>query len=160
MKQILSFALIVLVSLAACKKKNKEEDKPTTACNGKNFCMKVDGVQFSEDVKWRTINASRYRLIWELTQGTDYKNIEIDFYGNIATGTYTVKSGASSSGEAGFQYYIKEGGTVKDIQGQSGTVEITSVANDKLSGKFTLTANDGTNNIQITEGNFVDVPKQ
>lgn len=156
MKQVLSFAFIVLVALTACKKKDKDEDKKTTACNGKNFCMKVDGVEFSEDVKWKTITSTRYRLIWESGQGVNYKNVEIDFHGNIATGVYNVKPNNHASGDGAFQYFTN----AKNIQGQSGTLEITSVANDKLSGKFTVTANDGTNNVQITEGNFVDVPKQ
>lgn len=165
MKHVIFTALLsTLVLFAACKKKKDADPQPpATACNGKNFCMKVDGTQVSEDVQWTTISANRYRLVWDVTSGANYKNIEVDFYGPIATGVYTVEATPDPAGtlKGGFQYYINENGSNKNIQGQSGTIEIKSVSNNQLTGTFTIVASDGTNNnIQITEGNFVNVPKK
>ena len=75
------------------------------------------------------------------------------------TGSYTV-SANPSAGQAGFQYYVKDNAGTKNIQGQSGTVEVTSTANNTLTGTFTITATDDNGTTyQITEGNFVSVPQ-
>ncbi len=138
----------------ACK---KESDNPNSgACNGKNLCFKKDGTLISQDAKWIMIGTNRMRILWEETSAGSYKNIEIDMYGTAA-GTYAVKANPSAAGEAGFQYYTNPG---TNIAGESGEIKLTSMANDKLTGTFTVTAKDGAGNtVAITEGNFSAVPK-
>lgn len=155
----LSIILSALLLAASCKKDKTEDTKPTnnnntTACNGKTLCFKLDGTEESHDAKWKVLT-DRYRIYWEEGSGTTYKNIEMDVYAT-ATGTYQV-SANPSAGAAGFQYYFASG---KNIEGQSGTVEITNISGDKITGKFTITAKDGSGTTyQVTEGNFVNVPK-
>ncbi len=161
--RILLFLGLVVMTLGACSKSdddnNNNNNNNNGACNGKNLCFKVDGTQFSGDATWRELPGNRYRIIWEDTTG-GYKNVEIDFYGTLAVQTYQVVDSSHTSGEADFQYYNSDGNNT-NIEGVSGAMIITSVANDQISGSFTLTARSATsNNIQVTEGNFVNVPKQ
>jgi hypothetical protein len=154
---LLSGVLFAIATLSSCTKKDKDDNTnnnntTTTACNGKTLCFKMDGVEESHDAKWKVL-ADRYRIYWEEGSGTSYKNIELDIY-TTATGSYPVDANPSA-GKAAFQYYMAG----KNIEGTAGTVEITSIATDKITGKFTITAYEGTNKHEITEGNFVNVPK-
>jgi hypothetical protein len=116
----------------------------------------MDGTDVSKNATWKVISgtAPRNRIYWE---DNATGNIEIDVYGS-ATGTYNIKE-KPGTGEAGFQYLIKDASGSRNIQGVSGTIEVTSMANDKITGKFTVTASDGSKTYQITDGNFVNVPK-
>lgn len=158
---------LVVVFVFACKKNNttpsnnnnNNNNNNATACNGMNFCMKLDGTQMTKNATWKVINSTRNRVYWEEGSGNNYKNIELDVYGPT-TGSYSVVNANAASGQATFQYYINDNGNSKNIEGVSGTVEVTSVANDKISGTFTITAKDGNGTTyQVTEGNFVNVPK-
>ncbi len=157
---ITGISVICIFAMVACKKSNTTATTPTTtaACNGMNLCFKLDGTAESHNGTWKVLS-NRYRVYWEETSGSNYKNIELDIYGST-TGTYTISSSPSSAGQAGFQYYIKDGSTTKNIQGQSGTVELTSIGANDITGKFTVTAKDDAGKTyEITEGNFVAVPK-
>ncbi len=151
--------LLAITTSISCKKKDSTTTTTTpatTACNGKNFCMKLDGTLITHDATWKVLS-DRNCIYWEEGSGSTYKNIELDIYATT-TGTYPIDANPST-GKAGFQYYINDNGTTKNIQGQSGTIEITSMANDKITGKFTITATDNGITYQVTEGNFVNVPK-
>jgi len=160
MKTILctsALTLAVMLLAIGCKKDETTQATPSaqTACNGKNLCMKIDGKTLEQDAKWKTINSGRTRILWEEGSGTTYKNIELDIYGT-AKGTYTV-SANPTSGQAGFQYYENTG---MNLEGQSGTVEVTSTDNNTYTGTFTITTKDQNGNtVEITEGNFVKVPQ-
>jgi hypothetical protein len=162
MKKLSSLLTVIIVisifTVVACKKSSTTNPgtTPTTACNGKNLCFKMDGTDESHDAKWKVLS-DRYRIYWEESSGSDYSNIEIDMYGT-AVGKYTVAA-RPSAGQAGFQYYKKVGSTTKNIQGESGTIEITKIDGTKITGTFTVTAKDGSTTYQITEGNFVAVPQ-
>ena len=148
-------SLFMLLAFAACKK-DKNNNNNNTACNGKNLCFKMDGTLISEDATWSMINPTRLRILWQTNSGS-YRNIEIDLFGTSAT-TYPVAANPGT-GEAGFQYY--EQNPARTVLGESGNIVLTSTANDKLSGNFTITAKDQNNNVvNITDGSFVDVPKQ
>ncbi len=154
---LLSSAFVLMISLFSCKKNddnNPGNNNNNTACNGMNLCFKMDGTQESHNATWKVLS-NRNRIYWE-DAGTPYKNIEIDFYGTT-TGTYQI-SANPSSGQAGFQYFIG-GSNGKNIQGQSGTLEVTSINGTQISGTFTVTASDGSTTYQITDGNFVNVPQ-
>lgn len=145
--------------MVACKKASDPTTatSSTTACNGMNLCFKLDGTSESHNAAWKVLS-NRYRIYWEESSGTNYNNIEIDMYGTTV-GKYTVVANPSA-GQAGFQYYKKAGASEKNIQGQSGTVEITKIDGTKLTGTFTVTAKDaGATTYQVTEGNFVAVPQ-
>lgn len=157
---ITAIAVIAIFTTVACKKdKNTTTPSNTTstACNGMNLCFKMDGTSESHNATWKVLTG-RYRVYWEETSGSNYKNIELDIYGTT-TGSYTISSNPTA-GQAGFQYYIKDGSTTKNIQGQSGTVELTNIGTNDITGKFTITAKDDAGKTyEITEGNFVAVPK-
>jgi hypothetical protein len=160
LNKVFAIAALFLVLVAvSCKKDDDNNNNNTTACNGKNLCMKIDTMQVSENATWRVLTSGRRRISWETATGLPYKNIEIDIYDTVATsGTYTFAT-SPGAGQAGFQYY--EQSPLKNIQGTTGTLTLTSTANNQLSGTFSLTAKDQNNVVvTITEGNFVNVPKQ
>jgi hypothetical protein len=156
---ITTIAVIGIFSMIACKKDKTTtptNNTTTAACNGMNLCFKLDGISESHNSTWKILS-TRYRVYWEETSGSNYKNIELDIYGTT-TGTYNIVANPVA-GQAGFQYYI-DGSGEKNIQGQSGTVELTTVGGNDISGKFTVTAKDAAGKTyEITEGNFVAVPK-
>lgn len=158
---ITAIAVIITFSIVACKKKSTTttptNNTTTTACNGKNLCFKLDGTEQSHNGTWKVLS-NRYRVYWEETSGSNYKNIELDIYGTT-TGKYTVAANPTT-GQAGFQYYIKDGSGEKNIQGQSGTVELTGIGSNDITGKFAISAKDASGkSYEITEGNFIAVPK-
>jgi hypothetical protein len=158
-KITLTLFLLVCIAATSCKK-SSNSNSTNTACNGKNLCMKIDGTQLSEDAKWTVISSGRRRIFWETGTGAAYQNIELDMYDTVATtGTYTVSQNPVA-GQAGFQYYAPS--LSKNLAGTSGTVTLTSVANNMLTGSFVITAKDITTGAvsQVTEGNFVNVPKK
>jgi len=114
------------------------------------------------NAEWYQINATRYRILWEESIGADYKNVEIDLYGSLAEGTYTVSESASAPGEAAFQYYLNVGGSADDYSGVSGAINVTSVANNTISGNFTIdvTESFGGTSHSITNGNLDAIPQQ
>jgi hypothetical protein len=160
MKKLFYLALFFGLACAAVsckKKKNSNNNNVTpTACNGMNLCFKMNGTEESHNATWKVLS-NRYRIYWEEGSGNNYKNIELDMYGTT-TGTYSISSNPST-GQSGFQYFINDNGTSKNIQGQSGTVEITAINGTQITGKFTITASDGSTTYEITEGNFVAVPQ-
>ena len=158
-KTTLAVILIAVTVATGCKKSSNNNNTNNTACNGKSLCMKIDGVQFSEDAKWTVIPGGRRRILWENGTGAAYQNIEMDIYDTVSTtGSFTV-SDNPGAGQAGFQYYTQS--PLKNIQGVSGTVTLTSTANNMLTGTFVITAKDQTGStVQITDGNFVNVPKK
>ncbi len=152
-------AVMAVFSFVACKKKDSTTATPatTTACDGKNLCFKMDGTSESHTASWKVLS-TRYRVYWEESSGSNYKNIEMDIYGTT-TGTYNI-SASPAAGQAGFQYYVKENGVEKNIQGLSGTVELKTINTNDISGTFTITAKDASGkSYEIKEGNFVAVPK-
>ena len=157
MKRILHLTLLLgFILLAACKKDKNNNNNTTAACNGMNLCFKMNGTEESHNATWKLLT-NRYRILWEEGSGNNYKNIEMDMWGST-TGTYAINA-TPSTGQAGFQYYINDNGAVKNIQGQSGTVEITAINGTQITGKFTVTASDGTTTYEITDGNFIAVPQ-
>jgi hypothetical protein len=166
MKQLLQLSLVFIGLSAAisCKKDpttsstNNNNNNTTTACNGKSLCFKMDGAEVSKDAKLKEINVNnvvRNRVYWE--DAATGSNIEIDVYGTT-TGSYSV-SANPTTGQAGFQYYLKDASGTKNIQGSAGTIDVTALANGTMTGKFTVTASDGSKTYQITDGNFVNVAK-
>lgn len=157
---ITAICVTTVFTIVACKKDSTTTTPTTnnnTACNGMNLCFKMDGTSESHNGTWKVLS-SRYRVYWEESAGSNYKNIELDIYGTT-TGTYNIAANPAA-GQAGFQYYIKDGNGEKNIQGQSGTVELTAIGSNDITGKFTVTAKDGSGKTyEITEGNFVALPK-
>lgn len=150
--------IFTTVGFLACKKDdNNNGGGNTTACNGMNFCMKVDGTTVSKNASWKVLT-NRNRVLWEEGTGTSYTNVELDVYGST-TGSYTI-SPAPGAGGAGFQYFMGSAVGNKNIVGQSGTVNVTSVTATTMTGTFTVTGKDAAGTTyQITDGNFVAVPK-
>lgn len=151
-------ALIFTGALISCNSNSSPTGGNTDACDGKNLCFKMDGTQQSYVAQWIT-PAGRNRIYWEEGSGANYKNIELDIYGST-TGAYPVDTNSSVTTRATFQNYINEVGTARNIQGMSGTVNLTEITATTISGNFTITAKDGSGTTyEITEGVFKNVPK-
>lgn len=154
--RLLIAAVLLTASVVGCKKKssNNNNNTPATACNGMNLCFKMDGTLETHNAKWMVLS-DRNRISWEEGSGSNYKNIEIDIYAST-TGSYTIDSNGVA-GKSSFQYYMTSGN--KNIQGGTGTVTISSMNGTNITGTFTVTAYEGSTKHEITEGNFVSVPK-
>lgn len=147
--------LLILIAVSSCKKKTATTTPTTTtACNGMNLCFKMDGTLETHNATWKVLS-DRYRILWEEGTGSNYKNIEMDIYAS-SNGTYNIDSNGTA-GKSSFQYYIQSGN--KNIQGGTGTVTISNIGTANISGTFTITAWEGSTKHEITEGNFVNVPK-
>ena len=159
-------SVLAIFLAVACNKTTTNPTNPTspsapaTVCSGGNICFKLDGAQEVYTADWLKIPANstspaRYRIYVELNGSTP--NIELDVYA-AAVGKYTVNnSSPHAANDAAFQYFVSNG---KNIEGTSGTVEITSIdnTNNTISGTFTLTGDDNGRTYQITEGNFENIP--
>lgn len=150
----LSIAMLLLgaATLVSCK---KEKD----GCEGGNLCFTLNGNNVSVNAVRKTLPNDRYRLYWEEGSGNNYKNIELDIFGNT-TGEYTFTENSGSLGDAGFQYYINDNGTASNYQATSGTLEVTSVDNNVWTGTFTGTVTDGSNSYELKDGKFFEVPAE
>ena len=156
-------AAVLATTFTACKDKKEQTPTPApaTACNGKTLCFKLNGTEESYDAQWRLIpasgsNAERYRVEY----ATNTISLEIDMY-SPKVGTFQVADKSQyNSGDAAFQHFTNANNV--NIEGQSGTVEITNMDNNTLTGKFTVTGKDVKTGVtyEITEGNFVAVPKK
>lgn len=165
-KLLTSIVVLATFSIVACKKEDSQPQQPATACNGMNFCFKLDGTEESYNADWRKIDANanspaRYRIYWEEGTGNSYKNIEMDVYASTE-GDYTVRASDSNNpyaaNDAAFNYFFASDGRI--IEGQSGTITISEIdnTNNTISGTFKISASDGNGTQEITEGNFVKVP--
>jgi hypothetical protein len=149
-------SIFTLTTFIACKKSD-DNGGSTSACNGMNFCMKVDGTTISKNATWKVLS-NRNRILWEEGTGTGSTNVELDIYGST-TGAYSIAPSPGAGG-AGFQYFMGSAAGGKNIVGQSGTVKVTAVTGTTMSGTFTVVGKDAAGTTyQITDGNFVAVPQ-
>lgn len=156
---LICIALVFTGALISCNSNNSPAGGNTDACSGNNLCFKMDGTQKSYTAKWVIPPGGRNRVLWEEGSGSNYKNIELDIYGN-AVGSYPIDTSSSASSHSTFQYFINEGGTATNIEGISGTVNLTEITATTISGDFIITAKDGAGTVyDITEGVFKNVPK-
>lgn len=142
-------ALAGTAALVSCK---KEKD----TCDGGNLCFTLNGMDVSVNAVRKSLPNDRFRLYWEEGSGNNYKNIEIDIYGN-SVGEYTFTDNAGTAGDAGFQYYINENGSATNYQGTGGSLELTSIDNNVWTGTFSGSVTDGTNSYELKDGKFFEV---
>jgi hypothetical protein len=148
MRHVLTAAVLGAVIFSGCKKDGN-------GCSGGNLCFKLNGTEVSVTAVRKSLPNNRNRLYWETGSGNTYRNVEIDIYGNTQ-GTYTIKEDAGTDGDASFQYFINENGTSVNHVGISGTINLTS-ASGGWSGSFSGSVTDGTQNLPLTDGKFMDV---
>ena len=158
MKKTLYLILLPILFFSACKK--NDPNTIETACEGGNFCFSLDNTSMAVTAEWRFISSDHIRIEWQGSDGTNYKNIALDIYGT-QSGYYAIQPPSSSMSGSKFQHFINDNGSSQNIQGNSGTVEITEFGNGKVSGRFSIQAKDAINGVEhsITEGKFVDVPQ-
>jgi hypothetical protein len=94
--------------------------------------------------------SNQYKSIF----GVDNSNtiIEINLT-SIAQGTYTIDNSTN------FFSYLKPGSS-GIWSGTTGTVTITSNANNKLSGSFSMSAGSGINGVNTVNGTFTNITIQ
>ena len=150
-----------MLASAACNKSdddntNNNNNNSSVCATGSNFCMKVDGNTISKNATWKVLS-NRNRILWEEGSGNSYVNVELDIYGTT-TGAYTISASPGAASSAGFQYFMGSAAGNKNITGQSGTVNVTSIDGTTITGNFTVVGKDAAgNNYQITDGHFVSV---
>ncbi len=147
-KHLLIAAVLGTLGFSSCKKDG-------SACEGGNLCFNLNGTEVSVTAVGKSLPNNRNRLYWETGSGNNYRNVEIDIYGD-SEGTYTIKEDAGTNGDAAFQYFINEGGSTVNHVGISGALTLTSVSGG-WSGTFSGSVTDGTQNLPLTDGKFSDV---
>lgn len=149
-------SIFATTTFLACKK--EDNGGGGNACNGMNFCMKVDGTTVSKNAKWKVLS-NRNRILWEEGTGASYVNVELDLYGS-ATGTYTISPTPGAANSAGFQYFMGTAVGNKNIVGQSGTVTVSAISGTTMTGTFNVVGKDAAGTTYtITDGNFIAVPQ-
>ncbi|MBL0910811.1 MAG: hypothetical protein IBJ09_00455 [Bacteroidia bacterium] len=151
MKKLSLILLPLLVFAAASCNKEK-----AASCNGGNLCFTLAGNTVSVQAVRKTLPDNRNRLYWEEGSGNNYRNIEIDIYGT-SEGDYAFTSGQGSAGSATFQYFVNNNGSAVNTQGVSGTLKLLTAGSGGWSGTFSGTVNDGSSDLELSNGNFSDV---
>ncbi len=151
MKSIRIILLLAFVTAAASCNKEK-----AASCNGGNLCFTIAGNTVSVQAARKTLPDNRNRLYWEEGSGNNYRNVEIDIYGT-SEGDYAFTSGQGSAGSAAFQYYVNNNGSAVNTEGISGTLKLLTAGSGGWSGTFSGTVNDGTADLELSNGNFNDV---
>lgn len=153
----LTLGMALLMCVSACKKDDEDDGETTVACtNNKNFCVKVGSEKINDDATFRiiTVSQKRYRVSWEEGNGTTYRNIELDIYSDDLTpGTYNLVENPAT-GQGQLQYYADQKGYIST----SGSVTISAISTDKISGTFSGTIEYQGDTKSVTDGNFVNVP--
>lgn len=149
---LFALGLGATVALVSCK---KEKD----TCAGGNLCFTLNGQDVSVNAVRVQLPNDRYRLYWEEGSGNNYKNIEIDIYGNTI-GEYTFTENAGTLGDAGFQYYINDNGTVTEYQATGGKLDLATINGSLWSGTFSGSVTDGTTAYELKDGKFFEVPAE
>lgn len=144
------FATIMLTLSFSCNK-----DK-VSACSNGNLCFRLGSQEIAVDAVRMELPANRYRLYWEESNGANYRNIEIDIYGS-SEGSYTFSQQPGAAGTAGFQYFVNNGGNAVNTTAVSGTLTLVSAGSGGWSGTFEGTVNDGSSDLELSNGNFSDV---
>lgn len=138
-----------LFTIASCKKSSS-----SPSGTGKSFYMKLDGTEFTP------AGGGRYYALTgsipgiQIVGDTSYMTIEI-YVNSDAVGTYNLDhSGGSNFGSvfvnAGSKIYLST----------SGEVKITKSAGGKISGTFHYTATGTSGTVNVTDGEFNDIPKK
>jgi hypothetical protein len=144
--------LLLSFTVSSCKKEK-------VGCENGNLCFTINGNEVSVNAIRKPLPNDRFRLYWLEGNDTNYKNILIDIYGN-SVAKYTIRDNAGANGDVGFQYYIKDNGTVTDYQGEDGKLDLTSINGDKWTGTFSGNVTNGTSFFELKDGKFFDVPLQ
>lgn len=155
--KIIPFVLILLaVGLSAC---NKEEAIPECEATAQ-LCVNLGNERISGAAVWYRIpNQNRFRLLWEEGTGSAYRNIEIDLYTSdtvLVAGSYPTNDSHTRATSA-VQYFA-----ANQAWYGTGTLNISSVENNKVSGTFsgTLTKDGGTETMEYSSGQLKSVPLQ
>lgn len=155
--KIIPFVLMLLaVGLSACNKEEAIPECETTA----QLCVNLGNERISGAAVWYRIpNQNRFRLLWEEGTGSAYRNIEIDLYTSdtvLVAGSYPTNDSHTRATSA-VQYFA-----ANQAWYGTGTLNISSVENNKVSGTFsgTLTKDGGTETMEYSSGQLKSVPLQ
>ena len=144
-------SLFLLFIFIGCSN-DSDDGQPTVAVPAPTS----DGFKYAENGSTTMISVStpyasnQYKSIF----GVDNSNtiIEINLT-SIAQGTYTIDNSTN------FFSYLKPGSS-GIWSGTTGTVTITSNANNKLSGSFSMSAGSGINGVNTVNGTFTNITIQ
>ncbi len=148
------FAALLLAatifSISSCKKSSSS----TTTGTGKPFYCKLDGVDFtpSGGGKYQTLSGA-IPGIQIIGDGGMVTTIEI-YVPSDAVGTYDLNhAGASNFATV----YVNASN--REYLSTSGEVKITKSGGGKISGTFKYSAADSAGTMNVTVGEFNDIPK-
>lgn len=149
-------ACILLAGLSSCSKKEekKKEDKPTTtACQpNSNLCFTLKGKNIAFQSTWTSLLGNQ--------MGVRANNDSVDFGMDIGTKlekrSYQIKKGSMASPYSRISYYDKKNKIT--YTAISGTLTITDVSNNKLTGNFNgVFQDDQSNSYEVNDGKLVAI---
>lgn len=117
------------------------------------FCAKIEGNDWSSKQSYFTTESNRIE-IKAVSENYEIITLILDTYSNSSTGTFSIND---SNGIATYT------GSEDIFSLISGTLTISKIENDKISGQFNFSAKSTSNPskiIKITNGNFESIPKE
>ncbi|NOZ46504.1 MAG: hypothetical protein GXO79_06945 [Chlorobi bacterium] len=153
MKQFSQYFIVFGLSLLLFNSCSKDRNNPLDILTAK-FEATVDGQSFTATTKFYNDNTGFLIITGQEMDGITLKKQIIITLPDIKTGTYTI--GLDSI--IAMTYQNKE--TDELYTGFSGTIDITKLEDNKVSGTFNFQATSlGLNTIQITDGVIENVLK-
>lgn len=140
---------VAALTITGCKKSSS-----TSVGTGKSFYMKLDGTEFTP------AGGGRYYALTgsipgiQIVGDTSYMTIEI-YVPSDAVGTYNL----DHTGSSNFASVFVNAGS-KVYLSTSGEVKITKSAGGKISGTFHYAATGTSGTVNVTDGEFNDIPKK
>jgi len=141
-----------LVCLQGCKKK---DDNPSPSLTGKPFYCKIDGTDFipAGGGRYHALNGGGLTG-FQIVGDTTFTTLEL-YTPSVAVGTYDLNH-TSTNDFAGV--YINAGS--KAYVSTSGELKITKSDGTKISGTFHYTATGSSGTVNVTDGEFNDIPNK
>lgn len=149
MKKLISFALITLISLTFLSCSNDDDNSnptPVTPVAGNGFTWTINGTTATKATATANYNLQGSAMNLFATTPGNGTTFEINLTGSTP-GTYTLGGGNA--------LYYNLSSTENLVSPTSGTVIITSFANNKVSGTFT--ASGTGNGVTSVSGSFTNI---
>ncbi len=147
------FSLICLfLLLSSC---NEEEETETPFCSNGDFCLQIGSEQFNSNARYYTAGVDGVYGVSSALDTTFTHDVSINFHSdNHLGGTFNFMSSIIPlNGAASLLYRVGS----QTFMASSGSVTVTSVSDSFASGVFFATVNVNGNNVEISNGNFVNV---
>lgn len=149
---IILFMVLSFIGLFACKKSSNPTPANNSTLTGKPFYCKIDGTEFIPNGGGRYYKPNAN--IMQIVGDTTFQTMEI-YATSDAVGTYPLND---TTGMKFGSLYINAGPKLyKSVEGE---LIITKSDGTKISGTFHYKAVGASGTVNITDGEFNDIPKK